>query len=481
MTFDLNLYADFTYNEYTVTYVDAKYNTKIDDLKVKYENPYTLSTIENQPGWTFSGWKTDDGELFDNLGTYRFTSDLILYAYWTANQYRITLDPNQGYVSSTEITVTYDSEYELPAPTRTNYTFLGWYDKNDSKVSSKDIWKQTEDVTYTAKWTGDKHTYTFDPGEGTCVLDSMVIGWEQAYELPTPNAPTSDASEGLTYKYTFEGWYLNDTLIPQSGTSWTYSDADGTLVAKYVVADSMTYGIYPQTHVSDNTLISALDSLMTPESNGWYLYDGDYYAKASAKLYASGYMFTDGTGITHGKTYWYKCEPITWKVLSYEDGTCFLVSTKVLDVQQYDSSSNNYKNSGVRSWLNDTFYATAFSLGNSYIQNVEVDNSASTTISSNNSNACENTYDNVYLLSYRDYVNASYFADNVSRCFKITDWVIANGMCVINNNENGLYWTRSPTNLSSSNVSRVFNNGVIGNDTMNSTCNGVCPAITIKL
>ncbi len=474
---DLDLYADFTYNDYTITYVDAKYNIKIDDQKVTYDKPYSLSTIENQTGWTFSGWKKDDGELFDNSGTYRIASDLTLYADWTANQYKVTLDPNQGSVSSTEITATYDSQYELPTPTREYYTFLGWYDKNDKKVSSKATWKQTEDVTYTAKWTNVQNTYSFDAGDGTCNVDSMVIGWEDAYKLPTPT-PASG--------FTFCGWYLNDTFIPQSGESWTYSNAGGILVAKYITGDgvNISYGLYPQSRVSDETLISALDTLTTVESNGWYLYDGSYYAKANAKPYGSSYEFNDGTTIVSGITYWFKCEPITWKMLASEDGTYSLVSTELLDAQRYHPSINNYKNSEIRTWLNGTFYNTAFSLDDSYIQTVEVDNSAATTSSTSNTYACENTYDNVYLLSYQDYINTSYFANNASRCSKTTDWARANGAYMNTGSSyygNGYYWTRSPYYNSSSLASYVNYDGYIYYDLVSSASNGVRPAITIKL
>ena len=58
-------------------------------------------------------------------------------AQWEANQYTITFDAKGGSVSQTKKSVTYNSTYgNLPTPTRTGYTFNGWYDSNENKISS---------------------------------------------------------------------------------------------------------------------------------------------------------------------------------------------------------------------------------------------------------------------------------------------------------------------------------------------------------
>ncbi len=472
---------------------DLVYKTTVEDGgKVAQPDDTCLS------GYVATSWSSkSDGGFKWLFSVYTVTSDLNLYADdGSAKSYTITLDPREGTLEETSLSVTYNSQYELPTPTRENYIFLGWYDtSSDKKVSSKATWRETRNVTYYTKWTNVQNTYTFDAGDGTCNVDSMVIGWEDAYELPTPTAPTSNVTEGLTYYYIFDGWYLNDTLIPQSGTKWNYSNTGGTLVAKYTKVDCVKYGIYPQTHVSDETLISNLNTLTTTEANGWYLYDGDYYAKLTAKPYNTSYTFDDVTTITKGTEYWFKCEPINWKILESNDGEYKLISSVLLDAHCYYSSTsnrtidgntvyaNNYKYSDIRAWLNDEFYNSAFSLGKSYIQTVEVDNSASTTSSSTNKYACENTYDKVYLLSYQEYNNESYFADDTARQCKTTDYARANG-CYSNTNSsyknNGCYWTRSPYSYYSYNASYVRYGGNIYYSYVNITYYGVRPALTVK-
>ena len=228
---------------------------------------------------------------------------------------------------------------------------------------------------------------------------------------------------------------------------------------------TVTCGLYPQKNVNDSSLVSALNALTTPESNGWYLYDGEYYAKVVAKPYdSSSYKFDNGTTIVRGTTYWFKCEPITWNVLSNKSGEYYILSSLLLDAHRYyDSTSsrtiggktvyaNNYEYSDIHTWLNSDFFDSAFALGNSHIQTTTVNNRASTTNSDYNSYACANTEDKVFLPSYRDYINSSYgFSDSTSstntRYCRTTDWARARRAWYSTSSSylyNGYYWTRSP-------------------------------------
>ena len=57
-------------------------------------------------------------------------------------------------------------------------------------------------------------------------------------------------------------------------------------------------------------------------------------------------------------------EPISWKVMDVQKDRMLLVSEYVLDCRQYHPKYNDrtfYENSAIRTWLNDTFYTSAFS------------------------------------------------------------------------------------------------------------------------
>ena len=264
---------------------------------------------------------------------------------------------------------------------------------------------------------------------------------------------------------------------------------------------TVQYGLYPQTNVDDSALLSALNELTTPESNGWYLYNDEYYAKIVATPYNEEYVFDNGNTILSDTTYWFKCEPIVWNVLSNTNGEYYIVSSILLDAHCYYHSytevrtidgqtvyQNNYQHSDIRAWLNEEFYNSAFSLGNSHVQTTTVDNSAATTdYPSNNSYACDNTEDKVFLPSYKDYTNSSYgFPSTTSasetRCCKTTDWARARGAYYSTNSSylyNSMYWARSADANYSNNACRIFYDGNVYDDHVDRAQFCVRPAITI--
>lgn len=425
---DLDFYADFDYCKYTVTFIDEKYKTTVESREVTYDKEYSFEKIEGKTGYTHADWKTLEGISYGFNGTWRIASDLTLYAYWPANKYVVTLDPNNGTVDQTSINVTYDEKYELPTPKRLNYTFLGWYDSSDKKVSQRATWKRTSDERFTAKWTNIQNTYSFDPGDGECDIDSMVIGWDDAYELPIPRR-----TMGLL-PMPFHGWYLDGVLVSRVGSKWNYSNKGGTLVARYEWIKGDTFTVdnvtYPQTKVTDENLIKELDKIL--QDNGSTVYQGvEYWWK---------------------KGYFYRADKISWMVLEQDKDSLVVVSEYVLDRHRFNAKynganeegyyANNYAHSEIRKWLNNEFLMKAFH-DDSRIRAIKkalVDNSASTTNSSNNMHACENTEDYIYLLSYQDLAK-KYFSSVSDRACYNTEYCSSPEPSLYANRD---YWTRSP-------------------------------------
>ena len=266
---------------------------------------------------------------------------------------------------------------------------------------------------------------------------------------------------------------------------------------------TVKYGLYPQTHVSDEALIAELNKLTPSEINGWYLHDGEYYAKATARPYnGESYKFDDGAEIVDGNEYWFKCEPIEWQALSGIDGTYYLLSVKLLDTHNYHTDysqrtingaavyANNYEQSSIREWLNGQFYNVAFALNNAYIQATAVSNNASTTESSTNAYACGDTQDKVYLPSYIDYLNADYgFAANAddgsaTRECKTTDYARATGAwCNATSKllNNGSYWTRSPSGEYNYCAWNVNSAGLLSQYAVDGNSHCVRPCITVYI
>lgn len=166
-------------------------------------------------------------------------------------------------------------------------------------------------------------------------------------------------------------------------------------------------GKYPQTIVCNDKIIQELDKIETTNSSGYYVYDGIEYAKKKA---AETRYCNNSFIINKDQSYYFTVEPILWRILTSNlTNTYTLLSENALRASVFDNTSNNYANSYVRSFINNEIYEEAFNeIEKSKITTSIVDNSAPTTNKNPNPFACEDTYDKVFLLSYRDYRNKSY-------------------------------------------------------------------------
>jgi uncharacterized repeat protein (TIGR02543 family) len=86
-----------------------------------------------------------------NNTTYEFSSNSQIYSF---DSHTVTFDANEGTVSPTSATVTCGSTTTLPTPTRSGYTFDGWF-KNDSGeaiAAGATTDRIVADTTYVAHW-----------------------------------------------------------------------------------------------------------------------------------------------------------------------------------------------------------------------------------------------------------------------------------------------------------------------------------------
>lgn len=246
------------------------------------------------------------------------------------------------------------------------------------------------------------------------------------------------------------------------------------------------YGLYPQTVIDDQTLIDNLNNLDSSNlhSNDYYFYNNEYYYKRVASPYKETYTYNNGNVIKN-KTYWFKCEQVSWRIIDSTDDSLTLISNKLLN-QCYYSKNSRYVNSAVRSWLNGTFYNQAFALNDSYILETVVDNSEDTVDSCGSKGYTDNTLDKVYLLSYQDIYTRKYkLSNNTSDPYntscKTTDYIRAVGV-FCNQNDGfeycGDYWTRSC--CSSSNSPSCVNASDTMNHSVKSTY-GACARPVIRI
>ena len=262
-------------------------------------------------------------------------------------------------------------------------------------------------------------------------------------------------------------------------------------VTPVIKGNAATYGLYPQDHISDAALLQELNKLETPESNGWYLYEGSYYAKVAAKPNEYVTAFSDGASVSKGEIHWFACRRISWRILQEKDGDYTLLADSLLDAYWYGPSftgtnaqmhyANNYGDSGLRSWLNDVFYNKAFALDATYVKTSYVNNAPNTTNTWANSYSCLSTNDKVYSLSYSELRDANWgFYDtqgiHVSRRCRPTDYAYASGASFYPS-----YWTRSPSHVADNRAWTVLSSGALDTEYVKEKSVCVRPAITLNL
>lgn len=317
----------------------------------------------------------------------------------------------------------------------------------------------------------------------------------------------------------------------------------------YNVGDIIQFGSYPQTKVTDETILTALNEAV-PEWDSWtsygyytgtgstgtmvqgdwmrytdVMYGGNKYRGVKFTQYrpdwtyvtsSSSNSYQDDNGYSTNTVYWFKFEPIDWRILDPATGlvmcetiidsqpysnTIYYVSSAISRYAYFNDASYNanyasdYETSSIRYWLNNDFYNTAFTesekeeISETTLNNDGYYTSVGTTgyeaLDSNSTN------DKIFLLSYNEVRNSDYgFSSDYSDYDKArqaqgSDYAKSQGLYVESNynsnyNRKSSWLLRSPGHNSdfccyvyyygsSSNILCVF-----------STILGVRPALRIS-
>ncbi|MBR7112067.1 MAG: InlB B-repeat-containing protein [Clostridia bacterium] len=209
---DTTLVAEWDIVQYTVSYtMNGGTNAGSNPTGYNYHDTFTLADPERTGytflGWTYEGQTTPTKSVTVVVGT---TGNLVYTANWQANTYKVTFDANGGTVSITSDDYTFDTHVTLPTPTRTGYTFDGWFDGTEQYTSG--AWKIDADVILVSKWTAKNFTVTYDDvvklGDKITVTfdynysgkENMVVVLGDGEMLACPSTPYRN-------KHIFVGWY----------------------------------------------------------------------------------------------------------------------------------------------------------------------------------------------------------------------------------------------------------------------------------
>ncbi len=208
-TFELKanqiLYARWEQATYTV-YFNANGGTcSTSSKQVSYGQAYGTLPTPSYPGYTFLGWFTypSGGTPVYSTDIFERNSDQTLYARWKQESYTVTLNPNGSgaSVAPTKITVSAGGDYgDLPTPSRTGYTFLGWFTAASGGTQVYDYSALVSNSSHTlyAHWAQATYTVTLNANGGSVSPTKLNVTVGGTYgTLPTPSRTG----------YTFLGWY----------------------------------------------------------------------------------------------------------------------------------------------------------------------------------------------------------------------------------------------------------------------------------
>ena len=232
------------------------------------------------------------------------------------------------------------------------------------------------------------------------------------------------------------------------------------------------------------------------------------------------------------KVYWFKYEPIKWRILTTSNNSAFIMSDIALDsfsiqpdrksenrdglFASYNNSpgvpdgiyANNWEYSFIRRWLNETFYNEVFNdLQKEIIQTTHLDNTARSSNPNDypkyygyGENAgknkyadqCKDTDDKIFLLSLRDITTTAYgfnkdvLAEDPARNLQASDFAKFHGVSMGNTQKDYVTWyTCSPSLAVGNQGYTTFvlyrdNKGVINSPNLVAE-GGVVPALWITL
>lgn len=373
VSFESNYPADAS----TMDQASGKMAKMTDLLSTKeYKLPACAFTL---PGYTFTGWKAQDGATYTDEATLRnlATSDgqtVTLQAQWKPNSYSVAFDANGGKGSMGTQEFTFDSEQALTSNTftRDGYTFVGWsteahplsddpsgttYDDGASVSNLTSVDGAT--VTLYAQWERDTYTVTFDANA------TDAVGSMDPESVPT-NEDWLVAGCGFTRAgYTFTGWNTKKDGTGDSyeaGATVSALANKGEAVTLYVQWSPITYTIAFDANVPSNA--STADQL-TGTMNEQELTYGKSAALAANMFLLPGYKFTgwnteaDGAGKSYSNqesvenlatedgdtvTLYAQWEALTYTVQFESSGGGSMSSQQMVFDQSASLSPNSFTN-----------------------------------------------------------------------------------------------------------------------------------------
>ncbi len=487
----------FIWSGYTAT---AKFTCVKNGAHVETKTASVTSQVTTEPTCSSTGIRTHTASITSGGTTYKDTKEETLGT--SAHTYGEPVFVWSGYTATAELTCVNNASH------KTTKTVTVTQSVKEESTCTKNGTK-----THTASITLDGNVYTDSKDETLALAPHSLDSNYKCYFCDYKEVILNGGFGG-------NGTY---TRVDENGNE----SEDGTYIL---------FGTYPQTLVTGDlaTELTNAAGILPTEStpSGWISYkyykgsgsvnseytsvdymwfkdvttaDGEHYRGVYFTSYrpTSTYLtsnssnsYQDNNKYSTKTVYWFKYEPVLWRIIYANNGEALLLCQMIIDSREvYDDTeartegdttirANNYEYSNIRAWLNDNFYNVAFNdLERELILLTHVDNSLQTTGSNYNNFICADTDDYIFLLSYEEVNKWLFVYETAKRT--ATDYAKAQGVFVSTSSSTKGYsdwWLRSPSSTGAY-TQKVLSGGYTSDlgEYVYKTINGIVPAMKIKV
>ncbi len=221
------------------------------------------------------------------------TYELTLYAKWKTETYRLNYDGNGGTVNVYYVTRAYGNNYNLATPTKTGYTFTGWYLPDGSKAEGTvgDLGDDGDQITLTAGWTASELSSVAIVGEPKSAY-YLGDAFDANGATLTATYDNGDVVEGIAITESMLTGFSTESVLTSATATVTYNGLTTTFI--YSVSQkpiSITFnagGATGQTPMMGGSGISAGSTVTLPTADS---------------LSKTGYSFAGWSASSDGQTY----------------------------------------------------------------------------------------------------------------------------------------------------------------------------------
>ncbi len=252
---------------------DGHYDGEENRTSFTVEDEFTfIEPVCDIRGYEFMGWYTlkNDGDKVEGIAS-GTVGNKIYYARWQRSEYTITYYNIDDSTNSNPTNYNVESEtFTLVNPSKTGYTFAGWYSDADLSVVA-DTTVETNSIgnlAFYAKWTPTVYTVTYVLYDGTN-SGSNPASYTIEDEI-TLAAATKDG-------YSFGGWFTDSAFENAIDKIALGSTGNMTLYAKWYYTGTVTFetnggsNIEPITQEYGTVLVAPEDPVRDHYTfAGWY-------------------------------------------------------------------------------------------------------------------------------------------------------------------------------------------------------------------